>query len=99
MPTGRTYADDWHAADTAGKRTMLVDAGARLTVKRGTKGGWRTLDLRRVEFTFTGDLDPAIEENVAEAEELATENSPRPAPTAGASAHRNLTTQALATAA
>ncbi|GAA2933777.1 hypothetical protein [Streptomyces enissocaesilis] len=73
VPTGRTYADDWHSGDTTARRTMLVDAGAHLVVKRGTKGGWRTLDTRRVEFTISGDLDPAIEPNVTEAENIASE--------------------------
>ncbi|WP_369376124.1 recombinase family protein [Streptomyces sp. cg36] len=99
LSTGRTYADNWNSADTMARRTMLVEAGASLTVKRGTKGGWRTLDLRRVEFTITGDLDPAVEENVTVADELATENNPDHAPTAGARAHRNLTPQTLVTAA
>ncbi|UQI46731.1 recombinase family protein [Streptomyces sp. HU2014] len=85
-PTGRTHADDWHSADTAGKRTMLVDAGARLMVKRGTKGGWRTLDLRRVDFTITGDLDPAIEEATTTADHLAAEDRPEHAPATGARA-------------
>lgn len=73
VPTGRTFAHDWNSGDTTARRTMLMDAGARLTVKRGTKGGWRTLDLRRVEFTISGDLDPAIEEVVTEAENTASE--------------------------
>ncbi len=73
VPTGRTYADDWNAADTTGKRTMLVDTGARLTVKRGTKGGWRTLDMRRVEFTIVGDLDPAIAAAATVTDDVAAE--------------------------
>ncbi|MEV6673543.1 recombinase family protein [Streptomyces sp. NPDC051162] len=85
VPTGRTYADDWNAADTEGKRTMLVDTGARLMVKRGTKGGWRTLDLRRVEFTITGDLDPCIEEATANAGAVEKEDVPEHAPAQGAS--------------
>ncbi|MFI9080357.1 recombinase family protein [Streptomyces sioyaensis] len=54
--TGRTYADVWGSADEAGKRRMLMDAGARLTVKRGKPGGWRKLDESRVDFTLTKDL-------------------------------------------
>jgi DNA invertase Pin-like site-specific DNA recombinase len=69
-PTGRTYADEWHAADTAGRRAMLVDAGARLTVRRGTRGGWRTLDERRVQFEVRGELDGPIEELAGLVEEL-----------------------------
>ncbi|MGW1900916.1 recombinase family protein [Streptomyces hirsutus] len=50
--TGRTYADTWAEADTAKRRAMLVDAGAHLSVKRGTRGGWRRLDESRVHFEF-----------------------------------------------
>ncbi|MEU5198866.1 recombinase family protein [Streptomyces scabiei] len=48
--TGRTYADVWIGADTAMRRAMLQEAGAHLSVKRAARGGWRSLDLRRVEF-------------------------------------------------
>ncbi|MFE4514434.1 recombinase family protein [Kitasatospora sp. NPDC056783] len=64
-PTGRTYADEWATADTAKRRTMLVGAGVRLNVRRGTRGGWRKLDTRRVDFAMSGDLDPAAEELLA----------------------------------
>nr|WP_104815544.1 hypothetical protein [Kitasatospora sp. MMS16-BH015] len=60
--TGRTYADAWATADLAGRRGMLVDAGARLDVKRGTRGGWRKLDTRGVDFTMNSELDQAAEE-------------------------------------
>ncbi|MER6048930.1 recombinase family protein [Streptomyces sp. NPDC001793] len=99
VPTGRTFADEWHASDTAGKRAMLIEAGARLDVKRGTKGGWRMLDLRRVEFAVTGELDPVIEAAAAVADELADEQSSDRTPAPGAKAHRNLTSQTLTTAA
>ncbi|MCX4687239.1 recombinase family protein [Kitasatospora purpeofusca] len=79
--TGRTYADEWAKADTTARRTMLVDAGARLKVKRGTRGGWRSLDLRRVEFSVRGELDPAIEEAAGLRTEL--NMTPETAPTAG----------------
>lgn len=48
--TGKTYSRLWAGADMAGKRQMLQEAGAHLSVKRGTRGGWRKLDERRVEF-------------------------------------------------
>jgi hypothetical protein len=48
--TGRQYADSWRDADVTGKRRMLVEAGTVLTVKRGTRGGWRRLDESRVSF-------------------------------------------------
>ncbi|MEW2454387.1 recombinase family protein [Streptomyces albus] len=48
--TGRTYAERWVKADTAGRRKMLTHAGAHLTIKPGTPGGWRSLDERRVEL-------------------------------------------------
>ncbi|WP_345568753.1 recombinase family protein [Streptomyces plumbiresistens] len=50
ISTGKTYATLWAKADTAGKRKLLLEAGAHLIVKRGTRGGWRTLDERRVDF-------------------------------------------------
>ncbi|GAA0599832.1 recombinase family protein [Streptomyces crystallinus] len=99
LPTGRSYADDWNNADAMARRTMLVEAGAKLMIKPGTKGGWRKLDLRRADFTITGDLDPAIEENATMADALAAENNPQHTPTTGATAHRNLTPDSLAAAA
>lgn len=48
--TGRTYAEIWGRADTAGRRQMLREAGVHLTVMRGTAGGWRRLDVRRVDL-------------------------------------------------
>ncbi|MEU3568650.1 recombinase family protein [Kitasatospora sp. NPDC036755] len=63
--TGRTYADEWEDADTAQRRSMLVDAGVRLDVRKGTCGGWRKLDLRRVDFTMSGELDAPVEELAA----------------------------------
>ncbi|WP_406719335.1 recombinase family protein [Streptomyces althioticus] len=48
--TGRSYAELWAKADTAGRRQMLRDAGAHLLVKPGRAGGWRSLDLNRVSF-------------------------------------------------
>ncbi|MFJ1643584.1 hypothetical protein ACIOGU_39035, partial [Streptomyces sp. NPDC088256] len=82
-PTGRTIRDEWEAADTLSRRAMLVEAGARLEVKRGTRGGWRTLDTRRVHFTVSGDLDPAAESMTVaaadvEAEETGTDVPPAP---------------------
>ncbi|WP_331254485.1 recombinase family protein [Streptomyces halstedii] len=68
--TGRTLADEWAEADDETRRQMLIEAGARLEVRKGTRGGWRTLDERRVTFTIAGELDPAIEEYTALREEL-----------------------------
>ncbi|MFG3204837.1 recombinase family protein [Streptomyces sp. NPDC048192] len=48
--TGKTYTDLWAEADLAGKRKLLQSAGAYLSVKRAQRGGWRTLDTRRVNF-------------------------------------------------
>ncbi|MER6524641.1 recombinase family protein [Streptomyces sp. NPDC001508] len=48
--TGRLYEDEWRHADVAGRRGMLDEAGAILTVKQGTPGGWRRLDESRVSF-------------------------------------------------
>ncbi|MFH8593107.1 recombinase family protein [Streptomyces rimosus] len=80
-PTGKTFADEWAEKDTAGRRAMLVEAGVRLDVRRGTRGGWRTLDTRRVDFTMSGELDPAAEALAGEASALESEargDSPTP---------------------
>ncbi|MFE4609985.1 recombinase family protein [Streptomyces niveus] len=80
-PTGRTFADEWAEKDTAGRRAMLIEAGVRLDVRRGVRGGWRKLDTRRVDFTMRGDLDPAAEALAGEATELESEvrgDSPTP---------------------
>ncbi|MFJ4845141.1 recombinase family protein [Streptomyces sp. NPDC088733] len=47
---GRTFADEWKAADTAGRRAMLVDAGARLIVVKAKRGKYLRLDESRVRF-------------------------------------------------
>ncbi|MFD4700824.1 recombinase family protein [Streptomyces niveus] len=67
-PTGRTFADEWAEKNTTGRRAMLVEVGVRLDVRRGTRGGWRKLDTRRVDFTMRGELDPAAEALAAAAE-------------------------------
>ncbi|MEV7678836.1 recombinase family protein [Streptomyces sp. NPDC088341] len=80
-PTGRTFADEWAEKDTAGRRAMLIEAGVRLDVRRGVRGGWRKLDTRRVDFTMRGELDPAAEALAGEATELESEvrgDSPTP---------------------
>jgi DNA invertase Pin-like site-specific DNA recombinase len=71
--TGRTFADEWAEKDTAGRRAILIEAGVRLDVRRGVRGGWRTLDVRRVDFTMRGELDPAEEALSGEVTELASE--------------------------
>ncbi|MFC8274983.1 recombinase family protein [Streptomyces sp. NPDC057271] len=83
-PTGRTFADEWAEKDTAGRRAMLIEAGVRLDVRRGVRGGWRKLDTRRVDFTMRGELNPAVEElgGVATALESETRGDE---PTPGAS--------------
>ncbi|TKA13525.1 recombinase family protein [Actinacidiphila oryziradicis] len=70
IKTGRKVADKWRDADPAGKRAMLVNTGAHLSVKRGTRGGWRTLDESRVRFTMRGELDDVIAELLALSESL-----------------------------
>lgn len=73
MNTGRTFADEWAEKDTAGRRALLIEAGVRLNVRRGTRGGWRTLDTCRVDFTMSGELDPAAEAVAVVAAEAETE--------------------------
>ncbi|MGW5447697.1 recombinase family protein [Streptomyces asiaticus] len=69
----RTYADDWNAKDVSGKRAMMLDAGARVVLRKGTKGGWRSLDTSRVSMTIDGPLNEAIEELAALRSSLADE--------------------------
>lgn len=85
-PTGRTFADEWAEKDTAGRRAMLVEAGVRLNVRRGTPGGWRKLDTRRVGFTMSGELDPAAESVTVAAADVAAEAREDQPPAPGSSA-------------
>jgi hypothetical protein len=39
VPTGETYASFWARHDAAGRRQLLLDAGARVTVAKGRSGG------------------------------------------------------------
>ncbi|WP_432098595.1 recombinase family protein [Streptomyces sp. WAC 04229] len=60
--SGKTYAMLWARADVAGRRKLMQRAGAHLSVKRGTRGGWRRLDESRVSFDvrdpfFSGAVD------------------------------------------
>ncbi|GHC55909.1 hypothetical protein GCM10010349_23050 [Streptomyces flavofungini] len=96
VPTGRTYADDWHQGGTAARRARLIDAGARLMVKPGGKGGWRRLDLRRVDFTVTGELDPAIAELATVAADAEAEARNRPDRSSPARASHAHLTQSVA---
>ncbi|MEU7635817.1 recombinase family protein [Streptomyces sp. NPDC039016] len=50
--TGKTYADEWHRQDVIGRRRMLLDAGARVVVKPGRKGGRHRPDVARLSFTL-----------------------------------------------
>lgn len=69
--TGKTYADIWAKADTAGRRQLLQHAGAHLDVKRSSRGRQTKLDERRLDFSvrdpfFAGAADalagPAAED-------------------------------------
>ncbi|MEU8131944.1 recombinase zinc beta ribbon domain-containing protein [Streptodolium elevatio] len=61
IPTGRTYADDWYAADSDGKREMLIEAGARLIVRKGPSKPTE-LDESLVTFILNGELHPILDE-------------------------------------
>lgn len=50
---GRTFVDEWSAADTAERRAMLVEAGAQLRVRRAKRGKYQQLDEGRVSFELT----------------------------------------------
>lgn len=61
VPTGRTYADMWHAADEEQKRRMMMDAGARLVVGRARPIG-PGFDYGRLSFAIGQHDDPAAAE-------------------------------------
>ena len=74
--TGRTYEEKWVKADTAGRRKLLTDAGAHLTIKAGTPGGWRKLDERRVDLEIRNPFfDAAADSLMAVAAEGAWDNA------------------------
>nr|WP_051055095.1 recombinase family protein [Kitasatospora sp. SID7827] len=81
VATDETFADLWGKSDDDARRRLLLDAGARLEIRKGVRGGWRTLDPRRVSFTVTGDLDPAVESWAGLRDELTM--TPETAPAAG----------------
>ncbi|MEW1546031.1 recombinase family protein [Streptomyces tsukubensis] len=51
VPTGRTHAQLWHDADTAGKRDLLLNAGTYVEVGTSRKGGPK-LDTSRLAAYF-----------------------------------------------
>ncbi|WP_406864011.1 recombinase family protein [Streptomyces sp. HUAS MG47] len=59
--TGRTYADVWAAQTPAGRRNMLLDAGARVDVRQGRGGGRYGADESRLTFTLAQHADPEAE--------------------------------------
>ncbi|MFJ7260904.1 hypothetical protein ACIQV2_12120 [Streptomyces globosus] len=54
VPTGRTHGQMWKDADTAGKRDLLLNAGAYVEVGMSRKGGPR-LDTSRLAVYFGED--------------------------------------------
>lgn len=78
VETGETYAQFWARHDTAGRRRLLLEAGARVVVSKGRSGGGAERlagpDESRLSFTIGAHDDPyqaRMEE--LEAEELAAE--------------------------
>ncbi|WHM37467.1 recombinase family protein [Streptomyces sp. BPTC-684] len=72
VPTGRTFADMWRNEETEGKRRLLLDAGARITVTSGKRSGAR-FDYERLTFAIGEHEDPAAAELAAIAAELEDE--------------------------
>jgi DNA invertase Pin-like site-specific DNA recombinase len=68
-----TYGQMWDAGDDLERRALLLDCGVVVRVKRGTRGGWRTLDESRVSFDVTAEFfaDAAVEPS-ALADDLAS---------------------------
>ncbi|ROR42707.1 recombinase family protein [Kitasatospora cineracea] len=54
VPTGRTFGQHWKAADTAGKRDLLLHAGAFVEVSPATKSG-PAFDASRLAVRFGTD--------------------------------------------
>ncbi|MFF3497735.1 hypothetical protein [Streptomyces sp. NPDC003247] len=65
-----TYAQMWEASDDRERRALLTDCGVVVSVKRGTRGGWRKLDESRVSFDVTAEF---FADAAAELEALADE--------------------------
>lgn len=77
VPTGRTLREVWAESDDQGKRHLLLEAGARLMIRKGTRGGWRKLDESRVSFALgAGFFREAAKAMAALREELAYETRP-----------------------
>ncbi|PGH49931.1 recombinase family protein [Streptomyces sp. Ru87] len=61
VETGETYAQFWARHDRAGRRQLLVDAGARVTVTKGRSGGGAERlagpDESRLSFTIGAHVD------------------------------------------
>jgi DNA invertase Pin-like site-specific DNA recombinase len=49
--SGTTYYTLWERTDVAGRRQLLQNAGAHLSVDAGGRGGWRKLNEGRVHFS------------------------------------------------
>ncbi|MGP4002738.1 recombinase family protein [Streptomyces sp. 8N706] len=76
VETGETYASFWARHDAAGRRQLLLDAGARATVAKGRSGGGaerlKGPDQGRLSFTVGAHADPhAAALEAVEAEEAA----------------------------
>ncbi|MEU1823892.1 recombinase family protein [Streptomyces abikoensis] len=77
VTTGRTIREVWAESDDQERRHLLLEAGARLLIKKGTRGGWRKLDESRVSFALgEGFFRDAADALVALREELAYESRP-----------------------
>jgi site-specific DNA recombinase len=58
VETGRTFAEEWTARDTDGRRALLTSAGATVTVHRATRPGRKVFDESRIKFRL-GEVDDA----------------------------------------
>ncbi|OEJ57892.1 hypothetical protein BGM19_07855 [Streptomyces agglomeratus] len=63
VPTDKTYGELWESEDVAGRRRLLVDAGAYVAVHPATRRGGRVtgLDESRVSFDIGMHADPQAE--------------------------------------
>ncbi|MBQ0893449.1 recombinase family protein [Micromonospora sp. U56] len=60
IDTGRTFAEEWRARDTDGRRALLLSAGATVTVHRAAVPGRKFFDESRIDFRI-GDPDGLTE--------------------------------------
>lgn len=65
VATTQTYWDAWEAADTAGRREMLLAAGIRAEVSKGGVRGTKSLNTEKVRFRITEEFHAEAADELA----------------------------------